>query len=106
MPGQKNLWRFFRQQRQTSARQRRRMARRSSHPEALETRCLLAASTLTPADQLMLELMNRARANPSAEASRQGIALNTGISAGDTISTAAKQPLAPNNLLLHLSHSF
>ena len=54
---------------------------------------------MTASDQFMLELINRARANPSAEASRQGIALNTGVSGADTISTAAKQPLAPNNIL-------
>lgn len=46
----------------------------------------------------MLELVNRARADPAAEATRQGIDLNQGLAPG-TISTAAKQPLAPNNLL-------
>lgn len=43
----------------------------------------------------MVELINRARANPAAEAARDGIALNEGLAAG-TISTAAKQPLAIN----------
>ena len=43
----------------------------------------------------MVELINRARANPAAEASRLGIDLNEGLAAG-TISTAAKQPLAIN----------
>jgi hypothetical protein len=43
----------------------------------------------------MVELINRARANPAAEAARDGIALNEGLPAG-TISTAAKQPLAIN----------
>jgi serralysin len=59
--------------------------------ESLEARRLLA----TPSDieQYMLELINRARANPPAEASRLGIALNEGLAAG-TITTAAKQPLA------------
>ncbi|MEZ5925707.1 MAG: CAP domain-containing protein [Hyphomicrobiaceae bacterium] len=50
-------------------------------------------------EQLMLELINRARLNPNAEAARQGITLNQGIGAG-TISGAAKQPLAPNELLV------
>ena len=46
----------------------------------------------------MLELVNRARADPAAEAARQGIDLNQGLAPG-TITTAAKQPLAPDNLL-------
>lgn len=67
--------------------------------EALEQRCLLAASTFTPEDQFMLELMNRARADPATEASRLGVALNDSVPNANTISTAAKQPLAPNNIL-------
>lgn len=50
-------------------------------------------------EQLMLELINRARLDPNAEAARHGITLNQGIGAG-TISSAAKQPLAPNLLLV------
>lgn len=50
----------------------------------------------TAQDQLMLELVNRARANPQAEADRLlGGNLNEGLAPG-TISTAAKQPLAFN----------
>ncbi len=49
--------------------------------------------TPTAYEQYMLELVNRARANPTAEAARQGIDLNQGLTAG-TISTAAKAPLA------------
>ena len=98
MLGRSTLSRFFESFRPLNAR-RRQATVRSSRPEALEERCLLAASTFSASDQFMLELMNRARANPSAEAARQGIALNQGISGSDTISTAAKQPLAPNNLL-------
>ena len=45
--------------------------------------------------QLMLELINRARLDPAAEAVRQGIALNSGIAA-NSISTAPKQALAFN----------
>lgn len=47
----------------------------------------------------MLELVNRARLNPTAEAVRQGINLNEGLSA-NTITADAKQPLA-NNLFLN-----
>ncbi|NET29942.1 cadherin domain-containing protein [Okeania sp. SIO1I7] len=54
-------------------------------------------------DQYMLELINRGRANPQAEADRylDGINgrdgdLNQGVRARDTISTDAKQPLAFN----------
>ncbi len=50
-------------------------------------------ATPTAYEQYMLELINRARANPAAEAARQGIDLNQGLSA-NTISPAAKAPLA------------
>ena len=50
-------------------------------------------------EQLILELINRARLDPAAEAARLGIGLNEGLSAG-TISKAAKQPLAANPLLV------
>jgi uncharacterized protein YkwD len=47
----------------------------------------------TPQEQLMLELLNRARANPSAEAASFGIDLNANLSPG-TISPNPKPPLA------------
>jgi Ca2+-binding RTX toxin-like protein len=53
----------------------------------------------TAFEQYVLELINRARANPAAEAARLGIDLNQGLSPG-TISAATKQPLAMNPLLL------
>ncbi len=53
----------------------------------------------TAQEQYMLELINRARANPSAEAARLNLALNDGLAAG-TISSTAKQPLAFNELLI------
>ena len=56
--------------------------------EALEARRHLTA-TPTNDEQYMLELINRARANPAAEAATYGIDLNEGLSAG-TISSAAK----------------
>jgi Ca2+-binding RTX toxin-like protein len=49
-------------------------------------------------EQLMLELVNRARMDPLAEAARFGIALNQGIPAG-SISGTAKQALAMNQQL-------
>lgn len=63
----------------------------------------------TAFEQLQLELINRARLDPVAEAARLGIALNEGVSAADTISAAAKQPLAGNTMLKsaadgHTSH--
>jgi hypothetical protein len=65
-----------------------------SGPSPGSTAFVFAAINLTPEEQLMLELINRARANPVAEASRDGIDLNEGLAPG-TISAAAKQPLAP-----------
>ena len=69
--------------------------------EPLEPRLALAAITMTANDQLLLELINRARANPLAEVARySGLGdLNAGLPAG-TISSAAKPPLAPNQALL------
>ena len=49
-------------------------------------------------EQLVLELINRARANPAAEAARLGIDLNEGLLPG-TLTTTPKQPLAPHQLL-------
>lgn len=47
----------------------------------------------TPHEQFLMEMINRARANPPAEASRHGLAdLNQGLSPG-TISTSFKPPL-------------
>src|SRR3954467_11389125 len=71
--------------------------------ELLESRCLFTAGAPTDLEQYMVELINRGRANPSAEAARYGIALNEGLAAG-TISTAAKQPLAINPFLTDSAH--
>ncbi|WP_165982447.1 CAP domain-containing protein [Dankookia rubra] len=53
----------------------------------------------TAFEQYFLELVNRARLDPAAEAARLGIGLNDGLAAG-TITTAAKAPLAFNPLLI------
>jgi len=50
---------------------------------------------LTAAEQYMLELINRARLDPLAEAARYGIDLNAGLAPG-TLSGSARQVLAPD----------
>ena len=70
------------------------------HIESLETRTLLSGSTPTNNEQYLLELINRARANPASEASRDHINLNEGLPTG-TITTAPKQPLAFNPFLIN-----
>lgn len=55
----------------------------------------LLASEPTEVEQYFLELINRARANPEAEADRYNIDLNEGLPAG-TISSTPKQPVAFN----------
>ncbi len=66
--------------------------------ESLEARRLLSAVAPSNDEQYLVELINRARANPVAEAALFGIDLDEGLAAG-TISTAAKQPLAINPYL-------
>lgn len=55
---------------------------------------------MTNQEQLLVELVNRARGNPVAEAARFGIDLNADIAPG-TISPTPKQPLAPHQLLIN-----
>lgn len=50
---------------------------------------------LSANEQYLLELINRGRLDPAAEAARYGIDLNANLAAG-TISAAPKQVLAPN----------
>jgi serralysin len=66
--------------------------------ETLELRQLLAAVPPTAFEVYMVELMNRARANPVAEATLFNIDLNEGLAAG-TLGTSARQPLAINLFL-------
>lgn len=54
--------------------------------------------SISDAEQYLIELMNRARLDPLAEAARMGINLNAGLAPGQ-ISGAAKQVLAPNTIL-------
>ncbi|MEM7590757.1 MAG: CAP domain-containing protein [Cyanobacteria bacterium P01_A01_bin.83] len=58
----------------------------------------------TAYEQYLLELINRARSNPLAEANSLGIGLNDGLAAG-TITEIAKQPLAFNSLLIDASRT-
>jgi Ca2+-binding RTX toxin-like protein len=60
----------------------------------------------TAREQLLVELINRARLDPLGEAERYGIDLNAGLAAG-TISAAVKAPLAVNGYLIDatMAHS-
>ena len=60
----------------------------------------MAGIVMTNQEQLLVELVNRARANPAAEAAQFSIDLNAGLPAG-TISPNPKQPLAPHQLLIN-----
>jgi hypothetical protein len=86
-------------------RRQSRLRHRRLGVELLEDRRVLSAaiasSTTQPTayDQYLLELINRGRANPTAEANRYGISLNQGLPSG-TISTAPKQPLAFSSALI------
>ncbi len=66
--------------------------------ETMENRRLLSGTALTGGEQYMLELINRARANPGVEAARLNIDLNEGLNP-NTISDTARQPLAPSTTL-------
>lgn len=54
--------------------------------------------SLSAGEQYLLELINRARLDPAAEAQRYGLGLNAGLAPG-TIDADAKQVLAPNDKL-------
>jgi hypothetical protein len=68
--------------------------------EDLESRALLAGIQMTPQEQLLIELVNRARANPVAEAARFGIDLNDDVDEDSQITEDFKQPLSPNQMLI------
>jgi uncharacterized protein YkwD len=89
---------------QTTSTTKRKTTKRnaSQRLESLETRSLLSAAYPTAVEQYVVELINRARANPSAEAARFDIDLNEGLKSG-TISPGAKQPLALNPYLVDAS---
>jgi len=70
-----------------------------SHSEAGTSSIPYSHGDPTNYEQYQLELINTARANPSAEAARLGIDLNQGLTAG-AIGSDPKQPLAFHPLLL------
>ncbi len=72
--------------------------RTSFRVESLEDRVMLSHNPMTAAEQHLNELINLARSDPNAAAVRYNTPLNQGLPAG-TITTAAKPPLARNNLL-------
>lgn len=53
---------------------------------------------ISAAEQLLIELINRARLDPLAEAARLGLDLNAGLAPG-TLNGTTKQVLAPNPIL-------
>jgi Ca2+-binding RTX toxin-like protein len=55
----------------------------------------MANVQISAQEQLVIELLNRARLDPQGEAARYGISLNDGITSG-TLSSAPKAPLAWN----------
>lgn len=63
-----------------------------------------SSTVATSYEQYMLELVNRARADPGAEASRLGIDLNQGLPAGTLVDTP-KQPLAFHSALIDSSRA-
>ncbi len=73
---------------------------------AADVAAMQPAAEMTDEAQFMIELINRARANPTAEAQRLGVDLNQGLSAG-AITNSPKQPLVPNQHLIDaaLAHS-
>ena len=80
----------------------RRTPRASFLPESLEPRSLCSATAPSPFEQYLLELINRARANPAAEGWRHGISVNEGLAPG-TINNTPRQPLAFNPYLADAS---
>ena len=70
--------------------------------ETLEPRTLLTVA-MTPQEQLFLELVNRARADPLAEVVRNPYVdtLNQDVAEDRLISTDPKQPLAPHQSLIN-----
>lgn len=86
------------QRRRGQTRRRPRQRTRRLLLEMLEGRSLLAGFTMSAYEQVVVEMINRARLDPAAEAARLGIDLNEGLTPG-TISATPKQPLAPHQAL-------
>lgn len=82
----------------SAARRRKNRNQEDLSGEKLEQRQLLTVVSLTDHEQLMLEFVNRARANPQAEASRFGLP-------GSAVPSSAVAPLAPNQSLVNAARS-
>ncbi len=78
---------------------RRRLRSGQLTAETLESRQLLTALQMTDNEQLLVELLNRARMDPGGEAERLGIDLNFDLVAG-TLKPDPRQPLAPQQMLI------
>src|SRR4051794_3398356 len=74
--------------------------------DRLEDRRLCAATEPTAYEQYMVELINRARANPTAEATRYGVELTEGLRNGEVLTADPKQPLAINMNITNASQLF
>ena len=83
---------------------KRKQPRQQSSAEVLEDRQLLTAITVTPQEQLLVELVNRARQDPAGEADRFDIGLNDDVT-GTPITTDAKQPLALQQILTNVAEA-
>lgn len=77
----------------------------------LLAQALPAAQTLwdsgdpTPTEQYVLELINRARADPVAEGTRLGIDIREGLSPANAAAVGARGPLAMNPRLLQIARA-
>lgn len=67
--------------------------------ESLEARALLSTFSWDANEVYMLELVNRARANPQAEGQRYGIDLTEELTAGELARLVPSEPLALNSKL-------
>ena len=67
--------------------------------ECLEPRVLLSTFSWTAEEVYLLELVNRARANPQAEGLRLGIDLTAGLTSGERDRLVPSEPLALNPAL-------
>jgi hypothetical protein len=73
--------------------------------ESLEDRRLLASAVPTAFEQYFVELVNRARANPAAEAKRYRISLNEGPPRV-TLTKTPKQPVAINPIIVSTARKY
>ena len=59
----------------------------------------------TPGEQLVLEMINRARANPTAEGTRLGITITEGLTAQEVAAAGPRPPLALNATLISVARA-